>query len=284
MQQQLRDLAVGISSGSLTTAILYPLDTIKIRLQASGRGVSVAKLKIFQGTTAEIIKNEGFRTLYRGIIPAMFGSGMAWGFYFLFYNHAKRSFNSEKLNSFQLIYSSLQAGLLTIMITHPIFFLKTRLQLEGVNSTGFVETVRNIVKTEGYSALYRGIIPSIWLTSHGMIQFLCYEKIKYYFQRDDKILNSYQHFAFGAASKIIAMISTYPMQLIKTRLQDKKNLDPKFSYSGMFDGMKKILKYEGIKGFYRGVIPSTLRVTPASAITLTLYEKFMSVARKFDIQ
>ena len=107
-------------------------------MKASGRGVSVSKLKIFQGTTSQIIKNEGFLTLYKGLIPAMFGSGMAWGFYFLFYNQAKRSYNTEQLNSFQLILSSLQAGLCTILITHPIFFLKTRLQLEGKNSFGFV--------------------------------------------------------------------------------------------------------------------------------------------------
>jgi solute carrier family 25 (mitochondrial folate transporter), member 32 len=103
--------------------------------------------------------------------------------------------------------------------------------------------MKNIVKTEGYTAFYKGIIPNVFLTSHGVIQFLLYEKIKYYFdEENEEKLSSAHHFAFGAASKIIAMVSTYPLQLVKTRLQDKQNLDPTKKYTGMIDGMRKILK------------------------------------------
>jgi len=39
------------------------------------------------------------------------------------------------------------------------------------------------------------------------------------------------------------------------------------------DVILKIWKSEHIYGFYRGLIPNVLRVTPAAAITFTVYEK-----------
>lgn len=39
-----------------------------------------------------------------------------------------------------------------------------------------------------------------------------------------------------------------------------------------------MIRYEGIRGFYKGLVPSLLRVTPATAITFVVYEK---VSRAF---
>ena len=43
----------------------------------------------------------------------------------------------------------------------------------------FVDAFRSIVRDEGgLLSLYRGIIPALFLTSHGAIQFMAYEKLK----------------------------------------------------------------------------------------------------------
>lgn len=36
---------------------------------------------------------------------------------------------------------------------------------------------------------------------------------------------------------------------------------------------------EGVKGFYKGIAPNTLRIAPAAAITFFVYENTMSVLR-----
>jgi solute carrier family 25 (mitochondrial folate transporter), member 32 len=90
-----------------------------------------------------MIKEEGLLSLYRGMVPAMIGSGLAWGSYFLFYNQAKRRFDNKQLSSMQVIAASLEAGLLTVYLTHPIFFIKTRFQLEHHKTSGILSNSKN---------------------------------------------------------------------------------------------------------------------------------------------
>lgn len=55
---------------------------------------------------------------------------------------------------------------------------------------------------------------------------------------------------------------------MKTRLTLRKT----GQYSGMFDCVKKILKKEGVKAFYKGYIPNILGIIPYAGIDLAVYE------------
>ena len=90
--------------------------------------------------------------------------------------------------------SAAAAGALTQILLHPIFTVKTRLQLQLNTTTataqqqrlpsslvpieardnyaGTFNAVRRMVAEEGVVSLYRGIGPSMLLVSHGAIQFL----------------------------------------------------------------------------------------------------------------
>jgi len=43
-------------------------------------------------------------------------------------------------------------------------------------------------------------------------------------------------------------------------------------YKGAVDIVRKTFRYEGVKGFYKGLVPNVLRVTPACALTFMVYE------------
>lgn len=66
---------------------------------------------------------------------------------------------------------------------------------------------------------------------------------------------------------MIAAATTYPYQVLRARLQDQHH-----NYQGTLDCTKRILKYEGIGGFYKGLSVNLLRVTPATVITFVVYE------------
>lgn len=87
-------------------------------------------------------------------------------------------------------------------------------------------------------------------------------------------LTSAEITACGALSKLAASVATYPSQVIRSRLQQR--MDSRvLKYSGIGDVMRKTMAREGVRGFYRGLVPNVLRVMPQSAITFLVYESVM---------
>eukprot|EP00658_Telonema_sp_P-2_P049086 TRINITY_DN37326_c0_g1_i2.p1 TRINITY_DN37326_c0_g1~~TRINITY_DN37326_c0_g1_i2.p1 ORF type:complete len:226 (+),score=62.81 TRINITY_DN37326_c0_g1_i2:46-723(+) len=76
------------------------------------------------------------------------------------------------------------------------------------------------------------------------------------------------------AGFIEAMVWTAPTERIKIlRQNDIKSSNPK--YSSFLGGIRTILKEQGIAGFYRGVIPTTLRQASSVAVRFMLYKEVM---------
>jgi solute carrier family 25 folate transporter 32 len=144
------------------------------------------------------------------------------------------------------------------------------------------DAVRNIVRDEGMTSLYIGIAPSLLLISHGMINFVCYDKLKsaYLKQFEKDRLNAAESFVIGGVTKMVAAVSTYPLQVVKTRLQDQRNRYDTVRYTGMYDAMVKMYRYEGYRTFFRGIVPHVIRTSPSAAITFMLYEEIMAIMNK----
>lgn len=43
-------------------------------------------------------------------------------------------------------------------------------------------------------------------------------------------------------------------------------------YTGMGDVFKRTFKSEGVRGFYKGLLPNMLKVVPSASITYLVYE------------
>jgi solute carrier family 25 2-oxodicarboxylate transporter 21 len=74
----------------------------------------------------------------------------------------------------------------------------------------------------------------------------------------------------GGSAGFVEVCIMHPLDLVKTRLQIQsgktltKN-DPKY-YSGIFDCLRKMYKYEGLTSFWKGIIPPILAETPKRAV------------------
>jgi len=49
----------------------------------------------------------------------------------------------------------------------------------------------------------------------------------------------------------------------------------KRNYGGMVDTIAKMWRREGLRGFFKGIIPNSIRVAPGAAITFVVYESTM---------
>ncbi|KAF6002191.1 hypothetical protein F1559_002202 [Cyanidiococcus yangmingshanensis] len=318
----------GVSGGCLSTLVLHPFDLIKTRLQATDlrHESGYYSYRSIANAVATIIREEGLRNgLYRGALPAVVGSSLSWGIYFACYQRAKtliaqlghdvsKDYLSESGSANHLLSGTL-AGIITVLLTNPIWLLKTRIQLEkGLRSSpqtgpamiypsgALLTTVRSLWREEGFRGFYRGLGPSILLVTHGAIQFAAYERIRRIFMRrrlatshrnqdisesdasriQGPITNSAERnnivrlsviesLLAATASKVIASVLTYPLQVARTRMQ-QQGVDMQ-AYGSLLRALRTIYSRNGLRGFYRGVVANLCRVTPSSAITFVCYEQ-----------
>lgn len=76
-------------------------------------------------------------------------------------------------------------------------------------------------------------------------------------------------------SKIVSTLATFPYQLLRTRLQDEH-----VQYKGLIDCINRTLKFEGIRGLYKGALMATLKQMPNSIVTYIIYEKIRYLLQK----
>lgn len=278
-------MLAGVSGGVCSTLILHPLDLIKIRFAVNdGRTATTPQYRGLSGAFSTIFRQEGFKGLYKGITPNAWGSGSAWGFYFLFYNTIKTWIQggntTQALGPGLHMLAASEAGILTLLMTNPIWVVKTRLCLQFDSDTthndkryrGMIDGLTKIYRTEGIRGLYSGFFPGMLGVSHGALQFMTYEEMKNAYNEYRKLpidtkLTTPEYLTFAAVSKLIAAAATYPYQVIRTRLQDQNH-----KYKGTWDCIKQTWRYEGWTGFYKGLRPNLTRVIPATCITFVVYE------------
>ncbi|XP_042328688.1 calcium-binding mitochondrial carrier protein Aralar2 isoform X2 [Sceloporus undulatus] len=97
-----------------------------------------------------------------------------------------------------------------------------------------------------------------------------------------QIAESAYRFALGSVAGAVGATAVYPIDLVKTRMQNQRSTGSfvgELMYKNSFDCFKKVLRYEGFFGLYRGLLPQLLGVAPEKAIKLTVNDfvrdKFM---------
>ena len=87
----------------------------------------------------------------------------------------------------------------------------------------------------------------------------------------------------GGIAGIIGVTCVFPLDLVKTRLQNQKiGPNGERMYTGMLDCFKKTLKSDGYFGMYRGSAVNILLITPEKAIKLAANDFFRHKLTKPD--
>ncbi|KAL4871969.1 hypothetical protein BDV12DRAFT_162778 [Aspergillus spectabilis] len=281
----------GFTAGIATTLCLHPLDLIKTRLQVDR--ISSSRVGGSLRVIRDISQNEGgLVAFYRGLTPNVIGNSSSWALYFLFYGDIKNmivnwrlreSTDGEQqrglLTSSDYFIASGSAGIITSILTNPIWVIKTRMLATGSKSPGaytsFTAGTMQILRSEGIPGFYRGLIPSLFGVSHGALQFMAYEKLKLHRTEahsgpgNERKLGNMDFFVISSISKVFAGSITYPYQVLRSRLQ---TYDAHLAYRGLRDATVQIWGKEGLAGFYKGLGPNLFRVLPSTWVTFLVYE------------
>lgn len=127
--------------GAAQTVILQPLDMIKTSFQVyTGKFNSKTILSTFK----DVIKQEGFLRLWKGLTPALVGNTISWGLYFSFYNkgkslvlQCKHKYNytyfscRDKLTTLEHLITAYCVGSVCLIFTNPMWLIKTRMEIQS---------------------------------------------------------------------------------------------------------------------------------------------------------
>ncbi|KAG7207906.1 hypothetical protein KM043_009497 [Ampulex compressa] len=227
-----------------------------------------------------IIKNEGTRALFKGLGPNLIGVAPSRAIYFCAYSKSKVAFNAILPPDTPLVhvFSAFCAGFAACTLTNPIWFVKTRLQLDHrTKRITAIECMRRIYQQSGILGFYKGIVASYVGISETVIHFVIYEAVKTWLANnrwrtsrtdDTKSFFDFLEFmAAGSFSKTIASTIAYPHEVARTRLREEGT-----KYRTFWQTLQTVCAEEGSKGLYRGLGTQLVRQIPNTAIIMATYE------------
>lgn len=272
-------------AGAVSRTVVSPLERLKILLQVQG-----PQNQTYNGVIPALKKmwtEEGFKGLMRGngtncirIVPY---SAVQFSAYTI-YKKALLPEGVNDLGTLRRLTAGAMAGVTSVVATYPLDIVRTRLSIQSASFSalkkeaklpGMFATMRNMYKTEGGAvALYRGLGPTLaGVAPYVGINFATYEAMRKAVTPEGQANpTTLGKLLAGAVSGAVAQSFTYPFDVLRRRFQVNTMSGLGYQYKGFFDAIRVIVTIEGVRGFYKGLLPNLLKVAPSIGSSFASYE------------
>lgn len=272
-----RQLVAGGGAGVVSRTATAPLDRLKVLLQVQAS--SQNRIGIASGFSM-MIKEGGVKSLWRGNGANVVKIAPESAIKFFAYEKAKRLLGADEkqLGVRERLTAGAMAGVASQTSIYPLEVLKTRLALRKTGQyRGLLHAAYVIFQTEGIRSFYRGLFPSLLgIIPYAGIDLAVYETLKNsylnYHKNESADPGVFVLLACGTASSTCGQLASYPLSLVRTKLQAQARTRDASSGDNMISVFKKIFKEDGPRGLYRGLAPNFMKVVPAVSISYVVYE------------
>lgn len=163
-------------------------------------------------------------------------------------------------------------GGIEICITYPTEYVKTQLQLDGKAGagkeySGIWDCVTKTVKNRGFFGLYRGLSVLLYGSiPKSAVRFGAFESVKQQIVDENGQLTAQKRLFAGLSAGICeAIFAVTPMETVKVKfINDQRSANPRFR--GFVHGVGIILRENGFRGVYQGLVPTMLKQGSNQAI------------------
>eukprot|EP00924_Labyrinthula_sp_SR-Ha-C_P004496 snap_masked-scaffold_1-processed-gene-2.18-mRNA-1 protein AED:0.32 eAED:0.32 QI:0/-1/0/1/-1/1/1/0/438 len=260
-----------------------------------------SKVIEFNGTfdgLRKILNKEGLSGLYLGLKPTLFMAIPATVLYFAAYDYlsiylqkqgSKFGKNEEFQTASIALLSGSSARVFASTIVSPIELVRTKLQATNLahqnissaeNTKIVLKELRKDIKSSSILTLWRGLLPTLLRdVPFSAVYWVCVELTKKELRKrgykETKRDEIYVSLVSGSVSGMVAAFLTTPFDVIKTRRQVfefSKQSGTKESSSKLSHILQTIIKKEGVKGLFAGLLPRVAKVAPSCGIMLSSYE------------
>lgn len=263
-------------AGMTATAVVQPIDMIKVRLQLAGEGVKTGPKPTPISVTKEILAQGKFMDLYTGLSAGLLRQAVyttaRLGFFDTFMTSLKEraALKDRTIGFTERALAGLSAGGLAAMVGNPCDLALIRMQSDGLrpvaersNYKSVFDALLRIARNEGVTSLWAGSNPTVvraMALNFGQLAFFSEAKTRL---KDTQLSSHAQTLTASAVAGFFASFFSLPFDFVKTRLQkQQKKPDGSVQYKGMLDCFKKVARDEGLLRFYRGFGTYYVRIAP----------------------
>ncbi|EQL36135.1 calcium dependent mitochondrial carrier protein [Blastomyces dermatitidis ER-3] len=188
-------LAGGIG-GMVSQCFVYPLDTLKFRMQCEVVEGGLQGNRLIMATARKMWTGNGIHSFFRGLPLGLIGMFPYAAIDLTTFEYLKSILLARKariyhcheddvpLSNFATGAIGAFSGALSASIVYPMNVLRTRLQAQGTvlhspTYTGIVDVTRKTLSQEGIRGLFRGITPNLLKVAPSVsISYIVYENSK----------------------------------------------------------------------------------------------------------
>ncbi|KAG0020564.1 hypothetical protein BGZ80_003988 [Entomortierella chlamydospora] len=262
----LQCMLAGAMAGTAVDTALFPLDTLKTRLQSK----------------AGFAASGGFRGVYSGLTSAVIGSAPGASMFFVTYEGLKTALTAVMPDAqyAPAVHMMAASGgeIAACFVRVPTEVIKQRMQTKQYGST--TGALRAVIQNEGVLGFYRGYFSTVAREiPFTCIQFPLYEYMKksYAFATHRARVDPWEAAICGSIAGGIAAGITTPLDVVKTRVmlsqRNPTGIQSSAYYSGIIPTFKRILAEEGPRALFSGIGPRVMWISIGGSIFLGVYEK-----------
>lgn len=178
-------------------------------------------------------------------------------------------------------------GAAQLIVGHPFDTIKVKLQSQPTplpgqppKFTGAIDAVKQTLAAEGPRGLYKGMgAPLATVAALNAVLFTVRGQMESLLRSDPGLpLTINQQVVCGAGAGIAVSFLACPTELIKCRLQAQSALAGAGSatlavkYGGPMDVARHVLSEAGVRGLFKGLVPTLAREVPGNAAMFGVYE------------
>lgn len=197
-------VAGGIGGVSGQIAV-YPIDTLKFRLQCSNIESPLKGNALLIQTAKDLYREGGLRIFYRGLFVGVSGifpyAALDLGTFssikkWLIKKESNKTGIKEediRLPNLTVLMLGAMSGSFGATVVYPVNLLRTRLQAQGTYAhpyhyDGFYDVLKKTVAKEGYPGLFKGLVPNLAKVAPAVsISYFIYENLKVLFKLDNTV-------------------------------------------------------------------------------------------------
>ncbi|CAI5468354.1 unnamed protein product [Closterium sp. Yama58-4] len=275
-------LLSGAVAGGVSRTAVAPLETVRTHMMCADAG-SVAASGSMARVFKWVVEKHGWAGLFRGNAINVLRVAPSKAIEMFTYETVKRALTPTPglppplPFPLPLPISSIagsSAGIASTVLMYPLELVKTRLTVSPHLYRGFLHAFHRIAREEGVGALYRGLAPSVMgVIPYAGANFFAYDALCTAYRKAAKVkqIDPLTTLLIGSTAGCFAAASTFPLEVTRKQLQMGAT-GGRMAYRGMLHCMQCIVREHGVKGLYRGVVPSCVKMMPAAGISFMCYE------------